>query len=289
VKSGENNDGPEFLINTAGCFGSNTYLECLNIIVVIKYFFLFISWMALGLAVMAQEKKTTVTRLKYSQHLKVFEQAITSGDAGTATIALNYYLAEQGSNVNYADTLAMLYMQQGAYPQCYYWAQKRLQVKPDDNNLMELKGICLDKLQQPKEAIDVFEKLFKKTQSPYHAYKLMELQYGIKRLAECLETALAAEKLTYKPSFIMSYNVGQQVGRTYLQAGVFNIHALALYDLDKKAEAKIYFEKALALDTSFVLARQNLEALQSMGSGGTKSNPLPANQQPGAPPANKQN
>jgi tetratricopeptide (TPR) repeat protein len=254
---------------------------------VLKNLLIYLSCIPLGFTVIAQEKKTIPAPSKNSQHLKVFEQAITSGDAGTATIALNYYLTEQGSNPNYADTLAMLYMQQGAYPQCYYWAQKRLQVKPDDNNLMELKGICLDKLQQPKEAIEIFEKLFKKTQSPYHAYKLMELQYGIKRLTECLETAQAAEKLTFKPTFIMTYNVGQQVGRTYLQAGVYNIHALALYDLDKKAEAKIYFEKALALDTSFVLAKQNLEALQSMVPGGMKNTKVPDNQQKESPPANK--
>ncbi|MEP7142024.1 MAG: hypothetical protein ABI707_04095 [Ferruginibacter sp.] len=255
----------------------------------IKNLLLYISCIPFCFTAAAQEKKTGTAPSKNSQHLKVFEQAITSGDASTATIALNYYLTEQGSNPNYADTLAMLYMQQGAYPQCYYWAQKRLLVKPDDNNLMELKGICLDKMQQPKEAIDIFEKLFKKTQSPYHAYKLMELQYGIKRLTECLETAQAAEKLTYKPTFIMTYNVGQQVGRTYLQAGVYNIHALALYDLDKKAEAKNYFEKALALDSSFLLAKQNLEALQSMGSGGMKNSKPPDNQQKDTLPAHKPN
>ncbi|MEO5893086.1 MAG: CDC27 family protein [Ferruginibacter sp.] len=253
-----------------------------------KNIFFGIYSMAMCFTVSAQVKKTVTASVKNNQHLKVFEQAISSGDASTAAIALNYYLTEQGSNQNYADTLAMLYMQQGAYPQCYYWAQKRLELKPGDNNLLELKGICLDKLQQPKEAIDVFEKLFKKTQSPYHAYKLMELQYGIKRLAECLETALAAEKLPYKPTFIMTYNVGQQTGRTYLQAGVYNIHALALYDLDKKAEAKAYFEKALALDSSFALAKQNLEAMRSLETGGDKKNTVPDNQ-PAAPPANKQN
>ncbi|MBC7888110.1 MAG: hypothetical protein H7Z13_09470 [Ferruginibacter sp.] len=255
----------------------------------IKNLFIFIVWMAFALSVTAQPKKTTVAPIKNSQHLKVFEQAVISGDAGTATISLNYYLAEPGSDQKYADTLAMLYMQQGAYPQCYYWARQRLLVKPDDINLMELKGVCLEKLQQPKEAIDVFEKLLKKTQSPYHAYKLMELQYGIKRLVECLETAEAAEKLTYQPGFIMTYNVGQQVGRTYLQAGVYNIHALALYDLDKKAEAKAYFEKALALDTSFVLAKQNLEALRNIEIGDRKNNPVPGNPQQAAPATNKQN
>ena len=239
------------------------------------------------LSAYSQAKKTT-TAVKSNQHLKVFDKAMLSGDAGTATIALNYYLAEQGSNTNYADTLAMLYMQQGAYPQCYYWTQLRLLTNPDNNNLLELKGICLDKLQQSKEAIDVFEKLFKKTQNPYHAYKLMELQYGLKRLNECLQTAVIAEQLTYKPSHVMTYNVGQQVGRTYLQAGVYNIHALALYDLDKKAEAKTYFEKAVALDTSFALAKQNLQAVISIENGGTKTSTGPVLQQ-GASPALKQN
>ena len=140
----------------------------------------------------------------------------------------------------------------------------------------------------PKEAIDIFENLFGKTKSPYHAYKLMELQYGIKRLAECLATAQAAEKLEYKPDFLMTYTAGQQTGRTYLQAGVYNIHALALYDLDKKPEAKTYFEKALALDSTFVLAKQNLEAMQSLETGAGKS-AQPLINQPSSSPANKQN
>lgn len=237
----------------------------------------------------AQVKKEHPSSAKINQHIKVFEQAILSSDAITASMALNYYINEQGFNNPYADTLAMLYMQQGAYPQCYFWVQKRLLLKPEDKNLMELQGICLDKLQRPKEAIDVFEILFRKTQSPYHAYKLMELQYSIKRLSECLATALAAEKLIYKPEFIMTYNVGQQVGRTYLQAGVYNIHGLTLYDLDKKAEAKTYFEKALALDTSFLLAKQNLEAMHAIEMGNKKNSPLSNNEQPAGSPANKQN
>ncbi|MES2851246.1 MAG: hypothetical protein V4685_19510 [Bacteroidota bacterium] len=244
----------------------------------------------ISFAAIAQPKKQTTTA-KSNAHLKVFNIAIASGDGNTATTALNYYLSEQGENNVYADTLAMLYMQQGNFVQCYYWADKRLLVKKDDNALLELKGICLDKMNQPKEAIEIFEKLFGKTQSPYHAYKLMELQYSIKRLAECLATAQAAEKLTYKPDYLMTYNVGQQTGRTYLQAGVYNIHALALYDLDKKAEAKTYFEKALALDTSFALAKQNLDAMVSLETGaGKPAQPMMNNAaQPAASPANKQN
>lgn len=242
----------------------------------------------ISLTTAAQPKKATAPS-KSNSHLKVFNTAMAAGDGFTATTALNYYLSEQGDNNIYADTLAMLYMQQGQYTQCYFWAEKRLAVKKEDNTLLELKGICLDKMNQPKEAIDIFERLFSKTQSPYHAYKLMELQYGIKRLSECLATAQAAEKLTYKSDFLMTYNIGQQTGRTYLQAGVYNIHALALYDLDKKAEAKTYFEKALALDSTFALAKQNLEAMQSLETGGIKPAPQPLMNQPGASPANKQN
>ena len=242
----------------------------------------------ISVAAIAQPKKQTAVSSKTNQHLKVFNMASASGDGNTAVAALNYYLSEQGDNNAYADTLAMIYMQQGSFGQCYYWANKRLKAKPDDNSLLEMKGICLDKLGQPKESIGIFEKLFAKTKSPYHAYKLMEMQYGIKRLAECLATAQAAEKLEYKPDFLMTYNVGQQTGRTYLQAGVYNIHALALYDLDKKADAKTYFEKALALDSTFALAKQNLEAMQSLETGGVKPAPLPLQNQPVASPANKQ-
>jgi tetratricopeptide (TPR) repeat protein len=250
--------------------------------IVIAFVFLY------AVAADAQVKKQTTASPKSNSHLKVFDLAIASGDVATAVTALNYYITEKGSDNVYADTLAILYMQQGSFPQSYYWASKRLEKNPTDNTLLELKAIALDKLQQPKQAIDIFEKLFSKTQSPYHAYKLMELQYGIKRLNECLLTAEQAEKLTYKPEYVMTYTAGQQTGRTYLQAGIYNIHALALYDLGKKPEAKNYFEKALALDSTFVLAKQNLETLESIETGETKKMQQGNVQQP-ASPAIKQN
>ncbi len=221
-----------------------------------------------------------------NQHLKVFKQSAASGDLATGIAALSYYVAEQGANTVYEDTLAMLYLQQNSYVQCYYWADKRLKAKPEDLTLMEMKGICLDKLNQPKEAIGIYEKLYAKTKSPYHAYTLMELQYGIKRLAECLATSGSTEKLEFKPDFTMTYNAGEQMGRTYLKAGIYNITGLALYDLDKKAESKLYFEKALALDSNFVLAKQNLAAIKSIEAGGNKVNPGGNGNPPS--PANKQ-
>ena len=224
-----------------------------------------------------------------NQHLKVFKQSAASGDLSTSIAALSYYVADQGGNTVYEDTLAMLYLQQNSYVQCYYWADKRLKVKPEDLTLMEMKGICLDKLNQPKEAIGIYEKLYAKTKSPYHAYTLMELQFAIKRLVECLATAGSTEKLEFKPDFTMTYNAGEQMGmgRTYLRAGIYNVTGLALYDLDRKAEAKQYFEKALALDSNFVLAKQNLEAIKAIETGANNVNPG-GNKNP-VSPANKQN
>lgn len=239
-----------------------------------------------SLSIFAQTGKTTGAA-KANPHIKVFNQAMQTGDLNSAVVALNYYITEQGTSTPYADTLAMLYMQEGSYPQCYYWADLRLKANPEDKGLLEMKGICLEKLQQPKEAITIFEKLYGKTQSPYHAYKLMELQYSIKRLAECIATANSAERLQFKPEFTMTYNFGEQVGRTYLQAGIFNIHGLALYDLDRKAEGKAYFEKAVALDSNFALARQNLEAMKTIEANNNKVNTNTPGQQ--ASPANKQN
>jgi len=252
-----------------------------------KIFFLSLASM-IALHCFAQGSKTTPASTG-NQHLKVFKQSAASGDLATGITALSYYVADQGANTVYEDTLAMLYLQQNAYVQCFYWADKRLKIKPEDQTLMEMKGICLEKLNQPKEAIAIYEKLYAQTKSPYHAYTLMELQYGIKRLAECLATAGSTEKIEFKPDYIMSYNAGEKygMGRTYLRAGIYNITGLALYDLDKKAEAKQYFEKALALDSNFVLAKQNLEAIKAIESGANKVNPG-GNNTP-VSPANKQN
>lgn len=243
--------------------------------------------MMLGLytSVISQTTKTVPAGAKNNAHLKVFNQAMVTGDLGAAIISLNYYISEQGSDNAYADTLAMIYMQQGAYAQCYYWSDKRLAAKPNDKGLMEMKGISLEKMRQPKEAIEIFEKLYAQTKSPYHAYKLMEMQYSIKRLAECIATANSAEKLQFKPEYVMTYNVGDEMGRTYLQAGIFNIHGLALYDLDRKAEGKAYFERAVALDSNFVLPRQNLEAIKVIEGKANKVDPNNP-QNPGSP-ANK--
>jgi tetratricopeptide (TPR) repeat protein len=229
--------------------------------------FVFVSFALIAFASTQAQMSKAAPAAKGNANLKVFNQCIATGDINTAVIALNYYIAEVGTNTPYADTLAMMYMQTGSFAQCYYWADKRLVAKPEDNNLIELKAMCLDKLGEPKEAITLFEKLLLKTKSPYHAYKLMELQYGIKRLAECVATGNAAERLQYKPEYTMTYSIGEQTGRTYLQASMYNIQALALYDLDKKAEAKTYFQKALALDSNFALAKQNLAAVIAAESG----------------------
>lgn len=223
---------------------------------------------------------------KTNQHLKVFNQALATGDLNTGIIALNYYISEPGANPVYEDSLAMMYMQTNSFAQCYYWANKRLNVTPENLTLMELKAICLDKLQQPKEAIAIFEKLYSKTKSPFHAYKLMELQYSIKRLVECLATAISSEKLEFKPEYVVSYSIGDEVGRTYLQAGIFNIQGLTYYELDRKAEAKLYFEKAVGLDSNFVLAKQNLEAMKTLANESNKVNPN--NNTVPVSPANKQ-
>lgn len=72
-------------------------------------------------AVFGQSKKTNPAPIpKSNYNLKVFNLAIAGGDANITIIALNYFITEQGTNTAYADTLAMLYMQQGAFSQSYY-------------------------------------------------------------------------------------------------------------------------------------------------------------------------
>lgn len=83
-----------------------------------KRFLFSVLFLSVGVVSVAQVAKTGV--VKASSHLKVYNLALNIGDVNTAITALNYYVAEQGSNNNYTDTLAILYMQQGSFAQSYY-------------------------------------------------------------------------------------------------------------------------------------------------------------------------
>jgi tetratricopeptide (TPR) repeat protein len=192
-------------------------------------------------------------------HLNVYRNALKSGDYNTAIIAMNYVVVNESKTGKYRDSLAYLYYSANSFYQSLYWSNEVLGKEPGNIGLMEVKAASLKQTNQLLPAIEAYESLLKMSPSPVYAFNLTELQYQAKRLYECLGTTQLAEGMNIPKDMVYSYKISEQQDvKTPLLAGFYNYRGLALYELGNKQLAKEAFEKALVIDSGFLLAKSNL-------------------------------
>lgn len=214
-----------------------------------------------------------------TQHLQVYRNAYNSGDYTTAIVSLNYVVVINASTGKYRDSLAYLYYSANNFYQSLYWSNEVLKANPNYIGMLELKGNCLQQTSQVFPAIEIYETLMKISPTPIYAFHLTELQYQAKRLYECYQTTKQAEGLEFPKGIAYSYKVSESKNLTTpLQAAFFNYQGLALYELGEKLQALQSFEKALALDSTFVLAISNLETVKKeLSAPSGNENPVKGN------------
>jgi tetratricopeptide (TPR) repeat protein len=195
-------------------------------------------------------------------HIEVYRVSLKAGDYMTALNALNYLNVIERKSGIYKDSLAILYFSTGNYLQSLFWAEEILSVNPEKISILEIKAATLKKTNQTILAIEVYEKLKKIQNSPIYIFNLIESQYQIKRLLECLQNTSLIESLVYTNEMKFPYlsNEKKQV-YTSLKAAMYNYQGLTYYDLGEKELAKIAFEKAVSIDTTFQLAVFNLQTV----------------------------
>ncbi len=225
----------------------------------------------------SQNTLTKVGSFNPKNHLQVYRNAVSCGDYTTAIVALNYVVVES-KNGQYSDSLAYLYYFSNNYYQSIYWCTEALKHKVNDIGLLELKAMCLKQTKQIFKAIEIYEQLVNISPSPVFAFNLIELQYMAKRLYECLITTNTVETLSFKNDMIYSYKVDEN--RTYstpLKAAFYNYKGLVFFELKDSQQAKIAFEMALSIDSNFLLAKNNLNAVSNGGNSGNRnsSNNIP--------------
>lgn len=200
---------------------------------------------------------STITK----NHLQVYRNAVNCGDYTTAIMALNYVVVES-KNGKYLDSLAYLYYFSNNFNQSIYWCSEALKFRPNDISLLELKATNLKHTKQIFLAIEIYEYLMKISPSPIFAFNLIELQYTAKRLYECLLTTNLTESLSFKNDMKYSYKINESsIYSTPLKAAIYNYKGLVLLDLKDTLQAKTAFETALSIDSTFILAKNNLSSL----------------------------
>lgn len=194
---------------------------------------------------------------------KILNKSKKIGDPTIATASLYRLIALEGENSTYKDSLAYVYFSARKYAPCFMIANEVLQRDPNHVEMLEIKGISLEALGAISKASDAYKQLFAITNDNYHGYTLAKLDYTLKKYNEANATILKTEKLNdagkYKVTFTINQNHNQQVE---LLAAISYLKGLISTELDKKDIAKISFEKAIKIQSDFILAKEHLEALE---------------------------
>ncbi|MGI9531142.1 hypothetical protein [Lutimonas sp.] len=193
---------------------------------------------------------------------EVIENAKAMGDPSVVTYSMYKLIALEGANSTYKDSLAYIYFSSRKYGSCFLMSTEVLKRDPKNEAILELKAISLESLGAIDKAMESYDELFTLSNNNYHGYSLAKLQLAMKKNDEAYATIKKVETLNdsgnYKVTFTINQNHTQQVE---LLAAIPYLKGLIEEKLEKPAEAKLSYEKALKVQADFVLAKEKLELL----------------------------
>ncbi|MBS1759947.1 MAG: tetratricopeptide repeat protein [Bacteroidetes bacterium] len=200
-------------------------------------------------------------------YLKTYTQSLSYNDVNSAIGALQGYLAIDKA-YNYLDTLSMLYFSVKNYYSALLTSEEVYKADAKNLEAMARTAECYDELGDPKTATGLFEQVVPKIRNPFYAYKLAVCQYQIKRTAESEASAkiVLADTLSRKIGVPFTTISGQEQNVS-VAAAAANLIGVMRLDVKNYAEAKKYFEQALALFPDFAGAKDNLAAIERLTKG----------------------
>jgi len=192
------------------------------------------------------------------------KQALAYGDKTVAANAMYSIILLEGPKSVYKDSLAYLYFNDRNFISCFLVTNDILKNNPGNLDLLEMNAISLESMGAAEKAVEAYQNLFAKTNNNYHAYKLAGLQFGMNKYEEAYVSIKKADKLPddgkVKITFQVNKNYNQNVD---LKAAIAYLEGIIAISLNKNAEAKLSFERAIKLFPEFVLAKTKLDALNA--------------------------
>ena len=206
----------------------------------------------------AQETKDT------SLDKLIMKQALAYGDNTIATNSLYSIIAKEGPTSTYKDSLAYVYFGSRKYSSCFMVCTDILSRNGGKEDIMEMQAVSLESLGVLDKAAQSYAKLVVKSNNNYHAYKLANIYYTLKKYKEGLNAIKKAEELEdtgkIKITTAINKNLNQQVS---LKSAIANLKGLIQFASDDLENAKKSFQQAVALEPDFKLAQDNLEAAKA--------------------------
>lgn len=217
-------------------------------------------------SVFAQKKGAKTETPKTDINLTIYKNALKYNDFQTAVYAAQSIVATEGENSTFKDSLALLYYNTNNAVSCHLMCKELLVKKPADQTLLELNAVCLSKIGSALDAIGAYETLFTVSKNRYHGYKLAQLQYEIKRLAESMitiNTCLTKTEEIKKGTVAFKTEKGE-AQEVPLDAAIYNLKGLVSYELKDETTAKASFDEALKLYPEFETAKANKASIEAL-------------------------
>ena len=192
----------------------------------------------------------------------VYAKAIEFGDYEVAKVALYKMIVKNPDSLNYLDSLVTLYFSLGQMPQCILAGLQYIQRDTTNLSVMEMVALSYSQLNKYKEALEMYEQLYKKTGTLYYAYQTAVQQFYLKRIGECNQTIdmiiSDPKSATEKIAINVDQTTQQQVP---VKAAALNMRGIIYKDMNMAEKAKTAFEESLAIMPEFSLAKGNLDLL----------------------------
>ena len=192
----------------------------------------------------------------------VLKQALRYADADVAKKSMYEIIAKEGENSTYKDSLAYLYFNGRNFASCFMVSSDILSKDGSKQEILEMQAISLENMGALDKAAQSYAKLTVKSGNNYHAYKLANIYFTMKKFDEAYKAIAKAQELKdsgeLKVTYSVNKNYQQQVA---LLAAISNLKGLIEFEQDKMDLAKASFQKAVELQDDFVLAKENLQAI----------------------------
>ncbi len=211
----------------------------------------------------------TDTPIAYQQQWQIYKWALQYNDLGTATNAIYQMMALKPEETNLKDTLAYLYFNSRRYVQTVLLGREIVENNPENYGIMEALAISEQSIGLLKESLEHYDQLYKATSKIYFLYQGASIQYGLKRLGECVQsisTLLASDGVD-KEEVNINYGQNGESQKVTMNAAVYNLQGVVYLDLNRPEDAKKSFEKAVELFPDFILAKSNLDIVNKKLNG----------------------
>ena len=191
------------------------------------------------------------------------KQALIYSDKTVAANSMFSIIALEGPTSTYKDSLAYLYFNERNFVSCFLVTNDLLKSNPENVDILEMNAISLESIGAIEKAIEKYKLLLLKSNNNYHAYKITGLQLAMSKFNEALVSIKKADQMVDNAEITVNFQVNKNYNQNVpLKPAIAYIQGLIELNLDKKAEAKLSFERALKLFPEFSLAKSKLLTIE---------------------------